>query len=90
MWMVHCAIILLSLLYAYRLRTFFQVSRSQPYPVASAHGSEARTPPSGTDSDSDSSAENEEAAARAEEPEAAVPGLFFHISIDKLKSRKHR
>eukprot|EP00073_Rattus_norvegicus_P055862 XP_341691.7 PREDICTED: E3 ubiquitin-protein ligase RFWD3 isoform X1 [Rattus norvegicus] len=56
-----------------RLRTFFQVSRSQPYPVASAHGSEARTPPSGTDSDSDSSAENEEAAARAEEPEAAVP-----------------
>lgn len=56
-----------------RLRTFFQVSRSQPYPVATAHDSEARNPPSGTDSDSDSSAENEEAAAQAEEPEAAVP-----------------
>ena len=81
-WMTHCAVILLSL-YTYRyvphtpLYAYFQVSRSQPYPLPAAHDSETRNPPSGTDSDSDGSAEDEEVVVQAEEPEANIPGLFF-------------
>ncbi|XP_021076010.1 E3 ubiquitin-protein ligase RFWD3 [Mus pahari] len=55
------------------LYAYFQVSRSQPYPLPAAHDSETRNPPSGTDSDSDDSAEDEEVVAQAEEPEANIP-----------------
>ncbi|XP_034378739.1 E3 ubiquitin-protein ligase RFWD3 isoform X1 [Arvicanthis niloticus] len=51
--------------------TYFQVSRSQPYPPARARDSE----PLGTDSDNSSSAEDEEVEepVQVEEPEADIP-----------------